>query len=216
MTGILGAPHCIGMCGGTVSGFALNAENGMVRTVAAYNLGRITTYTGLGALMGAAGSFVETAGRLAGLQGIASIIGGIFILLWVFRKVALPLARWGPLGIPYFRGLSQKLKSSRETGAVYGSGLLLGFIPCGLTYAMQMNAAASSEAWSGALIMAVFGIATLPALFFAGLFAGSIKKSLRGKVLWAGQAVAVWIGILSILRGMAANSWLPSVHPWLW
>jgi len=81
---------------------------------------------------------------------------------------------------------------------------------------MQMHAAASGEAWSGALIMAVFGMATLPALFVAGIFAGSVKHSLRGKILWAGQAVAVWIGVLSVLRGMAANGWISGIHPWLW
>ncbi|MGQ5390497.1 MULTISPECIES: sulfite exporter TauE/SafE family protein [unclassified Paenibacillus] len=216
LTGILGAPHCIGMCGGTVSGFALNAEASAFRAVSAYNLGRITTYTGLGALMGTVGSFVETAGKLAGLQGIASIAGGVLILLWVFRKYAIPLGSWGPLRIPFLRSLSLKLKNRREMSAIYGSGVLLGFIPCGMTYAMQMNAASSSGAWSGALIMAVFGLATLPALYFAGLFAGVFKKSLRGKLLWAGQAVAIWIGVLSVLRGMAANSWIPSIHPWLW
>ncbi|MDF2963476.1 MAG: sulfite exporter TauE/SafE family protein [Paenibacillus sp.] len=199
-----------------MSGFALNAEGSAFRAVAAYNLGRITTYTGLGAFMGAAGSFVDTAGRIAGIQGIAGIAGGIFILLWIFRKYAIPLTHWIPLRIPYLRSLSQKLKSRNDTGAIYGSGVLLGFIPCGLTYAMQMNAAASSEAWSGALIMAIFGIATLPALFLAGFFAGAVKKPLRSNILWAGQAVAVWIGILSVLRGMAANGWIPGVHPWLW
>lgn len=216
LTGILGAPHCIGMCGGTVSGFALHADSSALRAVTAYNLGRVTTYTGLGLLMGTVGSFVDVAGRLAGIQGIASIAGGAFILLWAFRKYALPLAHWGPLRIPLLRRLSESLRSRKDSAAIYFSGILLGFIPCGMTYAMQMNAAASGQAWSGAVLMAVFGLSTLPALYFAGLFAGAIKKTLRRHVLRIGHFVAVWIGVVSILRGMAANGWIPSIHPWLW
>lgn len=216
LTGLMGAPHCIAMCGGTVSGFALNADTGAFRAVLAYNLGRITTYIGLGAVMGALGSFVNIAGKLAGIQGIASMAGGILILLWAFRKVALPLARWGPLRIAQISSLAGRLRTGKDAAAIYASGILLGFIPCGLTYAMQMNAAASSHAWSGALLMAAFGLATLPALFAAGLFAGALKKSLRLKVQRAGHYIAVWIGIVSILRGLASNGWIPSIHPWLW
>jgi sulfite exporter TauE/SafE len=216
LTGILGAPHCIGMCGGTVSGFALHADTSALRAITAYNLGRVTTYIGLGVVMGTVGSFVDVAGKLAGIQGIASIAGGLFILLWAYRKYALPLARWGPLRIPLLRRWSENLRLRKDGAAIYFSGVLLGFIPCGLTYAMQMNAAASGHAWSGALLMAVFGLATLPALYFAGLFAGVLKKTLRRHVFRIGQMVTVWIGIVSILRGMAANGWIPSIHPWLW
>ncbi|OXM87244.1 sulfite exporter TauE/SafE family protein [Paenibacillus rigui] len=216
LTGIMGAPHCIGMCGGTVSGFALHADTSALRAVTAYNLGRVTTYTGLGVLMGTVGSFVDVAGKLAGIQGVASIAGGVLILLWAFRRYALPLARWGPLRLAPLSRYMEQLRARKDSAAIYMSGILLGFIPCGMTYAMQMNAAASGHAWSGALLMAVFGLSTLPALYFAGLFAGAIKKTLRRHVLRIGQMVAVWIGVISILRGLAANGWIPSVHPWLW
>lgn len=216
LTGLMGAPHCIAMCGGTAGGFALNADTGAFRAVLAYNLGRWTTYIGLGAVMGALGSFVNVAGKLAGIQAIASMAGGALILLWALRKAALPLARWGPLRFAPVSRLASRLRSRKDAAAIYASGILLGFIPCGLTYAMQMNAAASSHAWSGALLMAAFGLATFPALIAAGLFAGALKKSLRSKIQRAGHYIAVWIGVVTILRGMAANGWIPSIHPWLW
>lgn len=216
MTGLMGAPHCIAMCGGTAGGFALNADSGPWRAVMAYNFGRMTTYIGLGAVMGAIGSFVNVAGKLAGIQGIASMAGGALILLWAFRKVSLPLARWSPLRSPRLSRLAGLLRSRRDAAAIYASGILLGFIPCGLTYAMQMNAAASGGAWSGALLMAAFALATVPALLAAGLFAGALKQPLRRKAQRAGHYIAVWIGVVSILRGLAANGWIPGIHPWLW
>lgn len=216
LTGIAGAPHCTIMCGGIVSGVALNAEAGAARTVLIYNLGRVTMYTLLGAIMGGIGSFLNGASKLAGIQGAAAIAGGVFILLWAHWKYELPvsggkLLRWPPL-----ERLTRMLRLSKDYAAVWASGLLLGFIPCGLTYAMQMNAAASGGAGSGASIMAAFGLATVPTLMIVGLTAGAIRGALRRRMMQVGRWLAYAMGILCILRGLAANGWIPSIHPWLW
>ncbi|BFH69662.1 membrane protein [Paenibacillus dendritiformis] len=215
-SGLLSAPHCIGMCGGIVMNFALNAKGPALAAVLAYNAGRVVTYTAMGAAMGAAGSFLELTGNWAGLQGLASLLGGLLILLWAFRRVALPLERLSPARIPLVRDWMERLRGSGNLRAVLASGLLFGFIPCGLTYAMQINAAASGSALGGGTIMAVFGLATFPSLLAVGLFAAAIKRSLRARLMKAGQLAAAAIGILCILRGLSANGWIPSLHPWLW
>jgi sulfite exporter TauE/SafE len=216
LTGLLGAPHCIGMCGGTISSLTLQAKGSILATILSYNSGRILTYTVLGAFMGGAGSFVEGAGRLAGLQGFASLFGGIFILLWTYRKYAIPFAELGPLRFEPVQGLLARLRSKNGSWAVFITGGLLGFIPCGLTYAMEINAVASASVWQGAMIMLIFGVSTLPALAITGVLAGVIKKSLRTRIVFIGQLTASLIGILAVLRGLAANGWVPSIHPWLW
>src|SRR5690606_3348765 len=109
----------------------------------------------------------------------------------------------------------QKNKQKSGLASVFISGLLLGFLPCGLTYTMHMKAAATGSPWLGGMTLLVFGLATLPALFFIGLFSHVMGKALRKKVLWFGNLLAMVIGILSILRGMAVNGWIPSVNPWL-
>ncbi|WP_010491160.1 sulfite exporter TauE/SafE family protein [Paenibacillus elgii] len=216
LAGLLGAPHCIGMCGATVSGFALQAKGSPLRSVLAYNAGRIVTYAALGAFMGTIGSFVDGAGKLANVQGTASLLGGCLILLWALRRTALPLHRLDPHRLPLVRRLTARYRTAEEAGAAFVSGLLLGFLPCGLTYAMEMNAAASASPLHGLLLMLLFGLGTVPALVSVGLFAGKLNKRLRSKATMAGQFVAVWIGVLSVLRGLAAAGWIPSVHPWLW
>lgn len=216
MTGIFSAPHCIGMCGGIVSSFALNASGSAIWTVISYNLGRVLTYTVLGGIMGSIGSFVNTAGNWVGFQGIASIVGGVMILLWVLRKIGLPLHRWSPTR---FKRIQQILKKYQEQGdvkTVFISGILFGFIPCGLTYAMQMNAAASGSIAGGASIMAVFGLSTIPSLLAVGLVAVWIGRSFRSKMMTIGNILSVVIGVIAILRGCAANGWIDSLHPWLW
>ncbi|MEW9702064.1 sulfite exporter TauE/SafE family protein [Paenibacillus sp. SI8] len=216
ITGLLGAPHCIAMCGGTMSSLTLHARRSMLATILSYNSGRILTYTGIGAFMGGAGSFVEGAGRLTGLQGAASLLGGLFILLWIYRKYAIPLAALGPLRLAPVQAFLARLRNSQSSWAVFFTGVLLGFLPCGLTYAMEINAVASASVWQGGIIMLVFGLSTWPALAITGLLAGWMKKSFRARILFFGQCAASLIGVLAIMRGLAANGWIPSLHPWLW
>ncbi|CAH1197714.1 hypothetical protein PAECIP111893_00904 [Paenibacillus plantiphilus] len=216
LTGLFSAPHCIAMCGGIVSAVTLQSKATALESILYYNLGRIVSYSVLGAVMGTVGSFVEIAGKIAGLQGLASIIGGLFVLLWLWRRFQLPfLHRWTDF---LYRSLKPRKSREKEGDAIHiaATGLSFGFLPCGLTYAMQMNAAASGSAWEGAAIMAVFGVATLPALLVVALFIGRVNKRWRKIMRQAGTIAAVLVGLLAIMRGLAANDIVPSLSPWLW
>ena len=52
------------------------------------------------------------------------------------------------------------------SGAI-GLGLAWGWLPCGLTYSMLLLAATTANAADGALVMAAFGVGTLPAMVSA-------------------------------------------------
>ncbi|OAH57953.1 MULTISPECIES: sulfite exporter TauE/SafE family protein [Bacillaceae] len=216
LTGLLSAPHCVGMCGGIMSTWTLQSKAPLLQTVMAYNVGRIITYMVVGGFMGFIGSFVDAAGRIVGLQGMANILGGLFILLWVFKKYSLPITKWTPIQLPIVQNILAKNKEKVGVFPIFFSGLLLGFLPCGLTYAMHMKAAATGSTWSGVITLLFFGIGTLPALLVVGLFSVALSKTLRSKVLLFANALAVFIGIVSILRGMVINGWIPSINPWLW
>ncbi|QYR19691.1 sulfite exporter TauE/SafE family protein [Paenibacillus sp. sptzw28] len=217
LTGLLSAPHCMGMCGGIISAVSLQTEESARSAVLYYNTGRIISYSILGLVMGAVGSFVETAGKLAGMQGIASIAGGLFVLLWLWRRFQLPfMERWTSFLQRRFQPAAGREGGKREAAHIVATGLSFGFLPCGLTYAMQMNAAASASIWKGAAIMALFGLATFPALALVGLIAGRAGKRWRRNMRLAGTAAAVLVGLLAILRGLSANGILPSISPWLW
>ena len=56
VAGLVGSPHCIGMCGG----FAILC-GGKVTDTALWHAGRITSYAALGALAGTFGSMVTVA-----------------------------------------------------------------------------------------------------------------------------------------------------------
>ncbi len=60
--GLLGAGHCVGMCGPLV--LAMPAAGGRLSPQLRYHLGRITTYTVIGAALGGLGA------------GLTGLVGG--------------------------------------------------------------------------------------------------------------------------------------------
>ncbi|MBB6733567.1 sulfite exporter TauE/SafE family protein [Cohnella zeiphila] len=216
LAGLAGAPHCIVMCGGIVSSFALQEPAAPHKPVLAYTAGKNVTYALVGGFMGGVGSFLNYAGGLVGLQGIACFVGGMFLLMWALGKYTLPTQRLSPLRIPWVEKRLSGLRRRHERTAMFATGLALGFIPCGLTYAMQMQAASSGSWLSGFLLLLVFGICTVPALILVGVFAGRLGKSWRRGLRRASFVLAVTMGVLSIMKGLSANGIVPSIHPWLW
>ncbi|CAI6034791.1 sulfite exporter TauE/SafE family protein [Cohnella sp. JJ-181] len=214
--GLTGAPHCILMCGGIGASIAMEARRSAARSLAAYHAGRIVTYALTGAAMGAAGSFLEAAGGLIGLRGAASIAGGLLIMLWAWKRVSIPLHK---LKLPGLTRMSQSKAAASprfETFGTFVTGLCLGLLPCGLTYAMQMKAAATGTWEDGMLLLLVFGLSTFPALFVFAMTARRLSRTWKRRLTGAGRRLAYLMGILSILKGFSANGWIPPVHPWLW
>ncbi len=215
--GLVGSLHCIQMCGPIVVSYSLPlaraAGTGGLRyrelllAHLAYNLGRVTTYTALGAVAGAAGGAVSLLGRLAGIANAAAIVGGAcMILVGLFMSGLLPRR-----GLVQIEGLGVASRFSRFIGRLilspaakskFGLGLLLGFLPCGLAYAALMKSLAAGAALSGALSMLSFGLGTAGALVAAGFLSSAFGWQL-GR--WGSRLAAVSIALLGaflLWRGM--------------
>lgn len=216
LAGLSGAPHCIIMCGGIGTSIAMEAKQSPLRSLLAYHCGRILTYSVTGAFMGAVGSFLNVAGQWVSLQGAASIAGGLFILMWALRRYSLPLHAFRIPGQIRLQRFAERIKPSFEHAALFMTGLLLGLLPCGLTYAMQIRAAATGSWVEGFSSLLVFGVATLPILVIVSLSAKGLSNAWKRSMRKTGHYLAVMMGLLSILKGLSVNGWIPSVHPWLW
>ncbi|MFC5406005.1 sulfite exporter TauE/SafE family protein [Cohnella soli] len=216
LAGLTGAPHCVIMCGGIGASVVMEARRNAIRSLLAYHFGRVTTYALTGAVMGAAGSFLNIAGRFVGFQAIASIVGGALIILWAFRKYAIPLhaAHWP--GKHRMKAFVDRLKGSFELTALFLTGLMLGMLPCGLTYSMQIRAASTGSWAEGLLTLLVFGLSTIPVLLVVALSAKGVGAKWRRSLRRAGFYVAMTMGVLTMMKGFSANGWIPSIHPWLW
>lgn len=208
--GLTGSVHCLGMCGPLVLAYSLNmgAREGSKGRVwpsgalhhFAFHLGRITTY----ALLGAAAAFViGIAGftpYLKSSRGIFTFIAGLVMIILGLRFMRITLFSMPSPPGGSFRAFG--LINSRSLGSKYLLGIFVGFLPCMLPWAMIMKASSSQNFFHGFLTMALFGIGTIPVLFFTGFFASLLSYRLRlfGERL-AGISV-ITMGAILIFKGL--------------
>ncbi len=211
----VGFGHCIGMCGPIVVSLSLNLKGkNLFLPHLLYNTGRVITYTVLGGVMGATGSFTLVAAHLAGIQKGALIVAGIIIIV-----MALAMSGWLPLGRlfgDYYnpdglisRGF-RKLSKVKSTATYFPIGLLLGLLPCGPVYTALLAAAGAGMNTAGTLegivkgmaVMISFGIGTIPALFVVAKLVdmGWLKK--RQIIYRIGTILMIFVGLYFIVQGI--------------
>jgi len=209
-TGLLGGfGHCLGMCGPIVAAFAFSkGENkGLWEGVLPqllYHGGRITTYAVVGGALGAAGSFLNLAGRLSGIRNLVALIAGLFVIAMGIGIVtgASGLNRRIEAGNGRILKWAAVTAKGRGTGRFLLLGLLFGLLPCGLSYSIFMASAATGGIVSGALLAAAFGAGTLPALLSFGLLIDRAGVRLRGWAYRGGGILVIVMGLLFLRRGL--------------
>ncbi len=205
-----GFGHCISMCGPLVAAVSVGETRHGILHHLLYNLGRITTYSILGAIVGLSGSFLVLASSIEPIQRAIMIIAGLSIIL-----MGLSTAEWLPL--PHKKScnpgssLIQKIlvffKAPRSIGSYYPMGIVLGFLPCGLTYTALLTAARSGmEAkypfagmMQGAIMMMLFGLGTTPALILVGKVANTISNRTRKRFYLLASLIMIATGVWFIV-----------------
>lgn len=212
-TGLVGGfGHCVGMCGPIVGSFAfaaapLGARRSLLGQLA-YHAGRVTTYGAIGAAMGLSGSFVNVAGRLAGVQTAVSVLAGLLVILLGLGAAGLSAtlkrieARASARLVLLVRGILEGGGPSR----LYPTGLALGLLPCGLSWTVFLGSAGTGSAVEGLLLALAFGLGTLPALLLAGAAAAAIGARARGLLARLGGLLVALLGLLFLLRGLGVLS----------
>lgn len=216
IAGLLGGVHCVGMCGGIVS--ALSLQRNQVRRAgsekigadialhAAYNSGRIASYTLAGALAGMTGAgSVALAGPFPARQALYIAANIMLLVLGLYLagiwRGLLQLERAGSLVWKQLQPLSKNFFPVTTAPRAFMLGTLWGWIPCGLVYSMLVVALASGSAQNGALVMLAFGLGTLPNLLAVGVMAARMRTWFRYPAvrIAAGTMVAAF-GVIGLLR----------------
>jgi sulfite exporter TauE/SafE len=208
-TGLLGSfGHCLGMCGPIVASYTLSGSAGRpwpdrLLPHLLYHGGRITMYAFLGALMGLSGSFVNVAGSIAGLQNVVAVLAGIAMVIMGLSITGLAgktawLERHNITVLRY----AKQVMAARTPLRYYPLGLLLGLLPCGLSYTIFVAAAGTGGLLPGMMTALLFGIATLPALLLFGTVISYFSAPLRGRIYRAGGALVIVMGMYFIYRGV--------------
>ena len=205
-----GFGHCIGMCGGIViaySGSKMEAGWGRGRQTVGhilYSLGRTQTYTLLGVLFGALGgvtTFSNTAnGVLLVVAGVAMILAGLSLAgkLSFLSALASPVSesRW-------YGGAFRALLGDDSLFSLYFLGMLNGLLPCGFVYFFAITAASTGSPLWGGVVMALFGLSTLPGMFALGFFVGLFRRgNLRRNMIRLAAVAVLLYGAYTAYSGV--------------
>ena len=211
--------HCVGMCGPIAVAFSA-AQGGSRRSslggaLLTYQAGRVTTYALIGALFGLLGSTLGWSRYGNAAQGGISLFAGALMVALALGLFGwLPVDRWveaGGLGGRVVCGVGRLLRT-RSIAGRFGLGLLNGVLPCGPVYAMALAAAGTGSPASGALVMFLFGLGTVPALLAVGMGTSWFAPRLRQRLYHMGAALVLFLGVQLALRGSAAIGLLPHLR----
>jgi sulfite exporter TauE/SafE len=214
--GLSGTGHCMGMCGPPV--FAFPGKSGKFDSHLCYHAGRIITYTGIGIVMGSLGlalaNLAAAAGfdflsTLARIQLVFSLLAGIFLALFGLGQLGiLGQADWlvisNPRKIPGYGFVVGSAFQKSDRGLMVMTGMFMGFIPCGLSFAAFSRALAASRPLEGGAFLLAFGLGTLPGLLLLGTGASVIARQYRRHFDLFSGMLMIGMAASLIIDGMAA------------
>ena len=200
--------HCIGMCGGIVVAYSstkIDQQSSYWQQTSqhlTYNFGRVTTYAILGAMFGLLGRAIaftpQTKGVLFLLTGLLMILAGLSL---VGNLKFLNSAEFSISKNSWYQQNFRKLISSKTYSSFFMLGMLNGIIPCGLVYSFAIFAASTASPLWGAVVMAIFGLATIPALFFLGTVTKFLQRGgLRDVMMKIAAMLVIFYGIYTLYK----------------
>lgn len=215
LAGLSGGAHCAAMCGpliGIACGGQAREAGALpwLRRALAYSAGRISSYVAAGAITGALGGaglalrgvpHVQQVMLLAmslSMLSLAAYLAGIMPLVNAVERVgAMAWRRLSPL--------TRRFLPVDTAGRAFGMGLVFGWLPCGMVYVALIAAVTTASAFHGGLVMAAFGLGTLPnvlalSAWFRGFSAYSKKRGVR-------------VGAAAVIAVFGAWGVLHAVHP---
>jgi len=218
LLGFLGTGHCIGMCGPLV--FVIPGSTGKFAPHLYYHAGRVLTYTAMGALMGGIGAGLTLIAAATGseptvwivrTQIVISLAAAAFLVYFGLSRIGIfAEPRWmgvaEPKRVPGLRKVLQQSMTTGNRGAMFLTGLILGFLPCGLSYAAFARALPTGGILSGAILVLAFGLGTVPGLLLVGAGFSSVARRYR-------KQSDILSGILMI--GMGAFLAFKIIHKFL-
>jgi sulfite exporter TauE/SafE len=208
--GLTTSVHCLAMCGGLNLSQCLpqapdtpaagGGRRVVLRPSLLYNLGRVLSYTLVGAGVGALGAVISLSGVA---KGAVQLLAGVFMILMGLTMLGLfpGLRRLVPRMPRLFTRRIGGAGGARKLGPLY-VGLLNGLMPCGPLQAMQLYALSTGGPVRGALAMLVFSLGTVPLMFGLGALSSVLSRTFTKKAMTAGAALVVVLGL-----SMFTNGW---------
>ena len=219
-TGIFTSVHCIAMCGGINLSQSVGGDQndtGKFKKPLLYNLGRVVSYTAVGAVVGGLGSvlFISITAK-----GVIMLAAAIFMILMGLSMLGW-LPHWLVPRLPK-KAIFNTNKAKAGKGP-FVVGLLNGLLPCGPLQAMQIYALSTGSVLMGALSMFLFSLGTVPLMLGAGFAFTLLKGKFTRGITRVSAVLVILIAVIMFsnagglfgwnIAGAAAAESAPTVQP---
>jgi uncharacterized protein len=204
------------------NGGARKASSGtMIYHHVAFQGGRIAAYALSGLIAAGLVHMVGSIDSFRAARSVIAIAAGCLMTafsLILLKAISIPSTnRWGIFargrckaeasGAPPRQSLAGRivasLLKSRSGTSRWALGFAAGFLPCMLSWAMVVKAAATGEPTTAVALMIFFGLGTAPALLLTGFFASFLTVGMR----LAGERVAALsvlvMGLILVWKGVS-------------
>lgn len=208
---VAGTSSCLAVTGGLLLALAARhnelhrAETPLqkFRPLLRFNIGRLVAYFILGGLAGVLGQSITWGTRTTGYMNIIAALVMLFLalrMLGIVPKGSFPIrppkrfSRW-------IAGLAE----SNHPAAPFTLGALTFFLPCGFTQSLQLVALASGNFATGATIMLLFAVGTLPALLGISAVSSVVRGNVFSMFLRFSGTLVLILALFNLNSGLALS-----------
>lgn len=202
---------CMAVVGGLVLSMSANfaKEGDKVRPQILFHAGRLVSFFLLGGAIGALGSAFQLGAT--GTFVLSLLVAIVLLILGINLLDVFPWAKKLQPTMPAFIGKRvHGLKNVNHTLAPLLVGIATFFLPCGFTQSMQIYTLTTGSFWTGALIMSIFALGTLPVLALLSFSSlGIHKKAQSGIFFKTAGLVVIFFGIFNLINSLVAVDIIP-------
>lgn len=195
LVGLMGAGHCLGMCGGIVGALAMAVpddehaaffQRKRWQMTLLYHFGRVFSYTLAGAVVGGLTYWMSEMVQMKSmLLGMRLLAGSMMLMIGLYlAHVWRGLHRIEVVGHFLWQKVmpfAQRTGQFKTHSQAMVAGFFWGWLPCGLVYSTLTWALATGHPIEGARIMLAFGLGTMPGLLLMGGVAYKFKAFVKMK-----------------------------------
>lgn len=212
ITGLtVGGLTCLAVQGGLLASVIAIREEELIKDrkwhaiypTSTFLITRLIAYTLLGFLLGTFGGAINIGGRV---QTFMQLVAGIYMVIVALNLLNIhPIFRYAIIQPPRFlTKLVRNQSKSKDVFAPTFLGAMTVFIPCGTTIAMEALAISSASGVSGALIMFVFILGTIPLFFGIGFLTSILGDAFKTKFFKLAAILVIFLGITSVNGALVA------------
>ncbi|HLP79324.1 MAG TPA: sulfite exporter TauE/SafE family protein [Acidobacteriota bacterium] len=201
---IASVSSCLAVTGGLLLALTSSIENNQKwNFVLSFGVGRLLSYGLLGGLLGLLG---ETLSLSARASAVLTIIVSIIMILLGLQLVGLvKVPSFTPKSwVKKIEGMTQNPNKTAIGAGVVGA--LTFFLPCGFTQALQLYALKSGNFFTGASLLFVFALGTLPVLMFVGSITKYFSSSVRKYAMVVAGIIVIILGAISVPAALTLYS----------